>query len=258
MKTTKKMMVSALLIMAVLSVGITPIFAAQDTSRGLTGNAQKAQKGNLVQKMEIKGNAIRSRLQAELQAMRMPLNITDLDEDTVDDVFAQVEEADEVEDNTTSVIWYLNARGQLATEEPVTDAAADTVGVQLIAEKVKTTEYGKLYEVLWGRVNQNGEKVEVEGYVVLDTDGVFYMKLEGEELSLKSIGRISPAGVGVRVAMKGYMTYEDANYSFEMHGRAIPLRGGLIRNRIQNQFTEEDMEQGTLNRKGVTPEAEIA
>lgn len=261
MKTTKKMMVSALLIMAVLSVGITPIFAAPDTSRGVA-NAQKAQRGNMVQNMQVKGNAIRNRLQAEFEAMRMPINITDLDESTIDDVIAEVEEADALDDEEEATeIWYLNARGQATTLSPVTDAAQvyNALGVQFIAEKVKTTELGKLYKVLWGRVNHEGEKVEIEGYAVLDTDGVFYMKLEGMDMSFKSIGRISPAGVGVRLAMKGYMTHGDIDYSFHMRGRAIPLRGGLIRNRVQNQLTEEENGRSeTASRWRVTPNTEAS
>lgn len=260
MKTTKKMMVSALLIMAVLSVGITPIFAAPD-SRGVV-SVQKAQRGNMVQQMSVKGNAIRTRVQAELQAMRKPINITDLDESTIDDVIAEVEAADALDDEEeATVVWYLNARGQTTTLSPVTDAAEvyDPLGVQLIAEKVKTTELGKLYKVLWGRINHDGEKVEIEGYAVLDTDGVFYMKLEGEDIVFKSIGRISPAGVGVRVAMKGYMTHEDVDYSFRMHGRAIPLRGGLIKNRLRNQLQEEEgVESESSNRWRVTPNTETA
>jgi hypothetical protein len=262
MKTTKKMMVSALLIMAALSVGITPIFAAQDTSRGVAVSAQKAQRGTLVQKMQVKGNAIRSKVQAELQAMQEPIDIADLDESTIDDVIAEVEDAEEiVDEEEVTVVWYLNVRGQATTLSPVTDAAQvyDPLGVQLIAEKVKTTEFGKLYKVLWGRINHDGEKVEIEGYAVLDTDGVFYMKLEGEDMSFKSIGRISPAGVGVKVAMKGFMTHSDVDYSFQMHGRAIPLRGGLIRNRVQNQLTEEEsVESGTSNRRRVTPNTETS
>ncbi|MCW4014115.1 MAG: hypothetical protein NWF07_14170 [Candidatus Bathyarchaeota archaeon] len=262
MKTTKKMMVSALLIMAVLSVGLTPIFAAPDTSRGATVSAQKAQKGNMVQQMSVKGNAIRSRIQAELQGMQEPIDITDLDEATIDDVIAEVEAAEALDDDEeATIVWYLNARGQATVLSPVTDAAQvnEPLGVQLIAEKVKTTEFGKLYKVLWGRINHMGVKVEIEGYAVLDTDGVFYMKLEGEDISFKSIGRISPAGIGVKVAMKGYMTHEDIDYSFTMHGRAIPLRGNMIRNRIQNQLTpEESMESDTGSRWRVTPNTETA
>jgi hypothetical protein len=261
MKTTKKMMVSALLIMAVLSVGLTPIFAAPDMSRGVV-SVQKAQRGNMVQQMSVKGNAIRTRVQAELQATNVPLNITDLDEATIDDVIAEVEAADALDDEEeATVVWYLNARGQATALSPVTDAASvyDPLGVQLIAEKVKTTEFGKLYKVLWGRINHDGEKVEIEGYAVLDTDGVFYMKLEGENISFKSIGRISPAGVGVKVAMKGYMTHDDVDYSFRMHGRAIPLRGGLIKNRLRNHLAEEEgQESGATSRWRVTPNTETA
>ena len=56
-----------------------------------------------------------------------------------------------------------------------------------------------------------------------DSDGVFYMTLECEDLSFKAIGRIAPAKMGVRVAMKGYMTHDGVEYSHSMRGRAVPF-----------------------------------
>lgn len=254
MKTTKKMMVSALLILAVLSVGITPIFAAQDTASRGEANAQLgARKGNVLTRMSAQGETIRAQIKQRLEALNTPIDISDLNEVMIDDIFAQIEEADSLEDDAETVVWYLNTRGTATPQASVTDAEdpSEPLGVQLIAEKIKTTEYGKLYKVLWGRVNHDGVKVEVEGYAVLDSDGVFYMKLQGEDLGFKSIGRISAAGIGVRVAMKGYMTHMDTDYSFQMHGRAVPLRGGLIRNRISNQQQEET---GSTIRNRVTVE----
>jgi hypothetical protein len=261
MKTTKKMMVSVLLVLAVLSVGITPIFAAPD--KAMSRGAENAQRGqqNKFTTMNARGLTIREQVKQRLQAMNTPLNITDLDEAGIDAKFAEVEAATPVNDTEGSVIWYLNARGMSTPLAPVTDAEnpATPVGIQLLAEKVKTTEYGKLYKVLWGRVNHNGEKVTVEGYAILDSDGVFYMKLNGENLSFKTIGRIAPAGIGVRVAMKGYMTHDDVDCSVQMHGRAIPLRGNMIRNRLGHQKGDNDVEpSGSRRGNTVTPYAEPA
>jgi hypothetical protein len=177
----------------------------------------------------------------------------------MDDVFAQVETANTIEDDEeAAAIWYLNARGH--AEATITYAnslyAASPVGVQLLAEKVKTTDYGKLYKVLWGRINHNGEKVEVEGYAVLDTGGVFYLKLSGEDIYFKTIGRIGPAGVGVKIAMKGYMTHDTQDYSIQMHGRAITLRGGLLRNRLQSHPQNDEVENKPVKQRGITPNAD--
>ena len=235
MKTTKNMMVAALLALAVLSVGITPIFAApnNEMSRGVKGSEKGAQNKNMFTSVQARGQTIREQIRERLQAMNQPIDINSLDETTIDTVFAQVEAADPVDNSTGSVIWYLNARG-ISTPMDVSTATNATlpVGVQLLAEKVKTTEYGTLYKVLWARVNHDGEKVDVRGYAVLDSNRVFYLKLKGDNMTFKSIGMIAPAGIGVRAAIKGYMTHDGSDYSFQVHGRAIPLRGNLIRNRL--------------------------
>ena len=67
----------------------------------------------------------------------------------------------------------------------------------------------------------------------MDSDGVFYMSLDGENLEFKAIGKIAPAMGGVRVAMKGYLTHDGVEYSHTMRGRAIPF--GWF-NRMTNQL----------------------
>ena len=253
MKTTKKMMIAALLTLAVLSVGITPIFAAPNTamSRGDVSVQKRSQ--NAFTSVKAQGQVIREQIRQRLQAMNTPVNITDLDEADVDDKFAEVEAAEAIEDGTGSVVWYLNARGMSVPLDPVAEEEnpAEPIGLQLIAEKVKATEFGVMYKVLWGRVHHNGEKVDITGYAILDSDGVFYMKLNGEDLSFKTIGRIAPAGIGVKVAMKGWMSHDGEGYSFKMHGRAIPLRGNIIKARIRNYLQDDEDVKG--NRPTVTP-----
>jgi len=245
MKSMKKMMVAALLAIAVLSVGITPIFAAPtEMSRGVT-SAQKGQQNSFTA-VNSERLSVREQVKQRIQAMYAEIIIDELDEADIDDKFAEVEEAEEKEDKEGSVVWYLNARGMSTPTDPVTEEAnpQESLGLQLIAEKVKVTDFGVLYKVLWGRVHHTGEKVDIEGYAILDSDGVFYMKLNGEDLSYKAIGKIAPAGVGVRVVMKGFMTHDDVDYSFRIHGRAIPLRGNLIKARIRNHLKGNEDEQG--------------
>ncbi len=94
--------------------------------------------------------------------------------------------------------------------------------LQLIAEKVKNTPFGVLYKVHWGRVTHMGEKNTVVGFALLDGDGVFYMKLDGD-VAFKSIGRVHPFWFGVRVSMKGCLVDDEVVYSHRMRGWAIPL-----------------------------------
>ena len=199
MKTTKKMMVAALLALAVLSVGITPIFAAPtEMSRGVT-SAQKGRQNSFTA-VNSQAVSVREQVKQRLQAMYAEINIDELDEADIDKKFAEVEEAAPTEDTQGSVVWYLNARGMSVPTDPVVEEEnpQEPLGLQLIAEKVKVTDFGVLYKVLWGRVHHTGEKVDIAGYAILDSDGIFYMKLNGEDLSYKAIGKIAPAGVGVK------------------------------------------------------------
>ena len=223
MKTTKKTMVATLMIVMVLAVGVTPIFAQSDNAPGITANSgaksKKAQMGNL---QRYKNN-----LRERLQLAKTEIDISGLDETDVDPRIAEALEADpiEEEENLVGGLWILNVRGSTVTISPVTDAALteNRIGLQLVAEKIKNTQFGALYEVHWSRILHEDENVEIEGYALLDSDGVFYMKLGGDGLNYKAIGKIAPAMYGVRVSMKGYMTHDGVEYSHTMQGRAMPF-----------------------------------
>jgi hypothetical protein len=255
MKKNRKMMVSVLLILAVLSIGITPIFAVSDCSRGVEKAHKMAQNKRIVTNVNEERYAIQSKLRQRLQSLFVPLDISDLDESEIDDKFIQVEEADSTEEISRSILWYLNARGMSTPLESVTDSAdlEKPIGVQLLVEKVKITDYGILYEVLWGRIIHIGEKIEVKGYAIVDSDGVFYLKLIGEDLELKSIGRVARTGIGVRIEMKGYMNHDGEDFNFKMHGRALPLNIGLFRNRTRNYLKPEESTSVTK----ITPDSII-
>jgi hypothetical protein len=118
----------------------------------------------------------------------------------------------------------------------VTDAVQtrSRIRLQLVADKYKNTEFGVLYKIHWGRVTHKGEQNEVDGYALLDSEGVFYMKLDGE-VAFKSIGRIYPSWFGIRVSMKGYVVDDEITYSHRMRGWAIPLTVNLI-TRLRNHL----------------------
>ena len=222
MKTMKKMLI-LLMIITALTASITPTFAT--TSQLTTRKISKAEAAPSY------ANTIREEKPAPSS------DLSDLDESTVDDIIDKAVESEPVEELTGSVLWYLNTYGYTISETPVTDAAQSRfrIRLQLVAEKVKMTEFGALYEIHWGRVTHREAQYEVEGYALLDSDGVFYMKLDGD-IAFKSIGRIHPVWFGVRVSMKGYLVDEDVTYSHYMKGWAIPLNLNLItrlRNHIQ-------------------------
>ena len=223
MKTTKKTMIATLMIVMVLAGGVTPIFAQSDNAPDISSNAGSG-KMNRQGKLQRYRQNLRERLNF---AKPEEIDLEALDESDVDPRITEAVDAEAIEDeeNAVSGLWILNTHGSTVTITPVTDAelSEDRIGLQLVAEKVKNTEFGALYEVLWGRVHHDDEKVEVEGYALLDSDGVFYMKLDGEDLEFKAIGKVAPAVAGVRIAMKGYMTHDDVEYSHTMRGRAIPF-----------------------------------
>ncbi|MFC1803351.1 hypothetical protein ACFL0D_05225 [Thermoproteota archaeon] len=222
MKTKNKMMV-VLLIISALTAGLIPAYAVPNQlSAKRIPNAAVLKPAPTNTIREVKSAVI--------------TDLSDLDESTVDKRISEAENAEPVEEVTGSVLWYLNAYGYTTAESPVMDAAQSRfrIRLQIVAEKVKNTKFGVLYEIHWGRVTHNGEQYEVEGYALLDSDGVFYMKLNGE-IAFKSIGRIHSSWFGVRISMKGYLVDEDITYNHNMRGWAIPLTINLI-TRLRNHL----------------------
>jgi len=224
MKNKNKMM-SVLLIISALTAGLIPAIAAP--------NRYALEKTTVnTQVKPIPMTDLQSRPAPNTLTQVKPvygLDISDLDESSIDDRILESLEADPNEEDIASVLWYLNAYGYTVNDDPVTDAAETRfrVKLQLVAEKIKMTEFGALYEVHWGRVTHDGEKHEVDGYALLDGDGVFYMKLDGD-VAFKAIGRIHSSWFGVRLSMKGYLVDDGVSYSHRMRGWAIPLTPSLL------------------------------
>jgi hypothetical protein len=225
MQAKKKMMV-VLLIISAFTAGLIPAFAApnQLSAKRLTNVAElKPIYTNIVQEVRPVPT----------------LDLSEFDESTVDEKISEAEGAEPIEEVKGAVLWYLNAFGYTTTNSPVTDAAQSRfrIRLQIVAEKIKMTRFGALYEIHWGRVTHNGKQYEVDGYALLDSDGVFYMKLDGD-VAFKAIGRIHQAWFGVRVSMKGYLIEDDITYNHYMRGWAIPLTFKLI-NRLRNHLQSQ-------------------
>jgi hypothetical protein len=185
---------------------------------------------NRAQRVQRIQQSLKAKMQNRLQlAEPEPIVIDDLSEDEIDDRISAAKNAPAVDDDTASPLWIARAHG---SSWPLGDAdveesnLATPIGTAFAATKVKTTEYGTVYDIVWGIVGHNGERVGVKGVAVLGSDGVFVMKLQGDDLSLGAIGRIGRARLGVRLAMKGYMSHDGETYGFHMKGNAHPIGFG--------------------------------
>jgi hypothetical protein len=226
MKTrTKTLIVMALIVTTFLTA--MPVMAAAEDNTTSKPDAFI----NRAQPMQRIQQSLKAKIQNRLRLMEPePIVIDDLSEDEIDDRISAAENAPAVEDeDTASPLWIVRAYG---SSWPLGDAdveesnLATPIGTVFAATKVKTTEYGTVYDVVWGIVGHNGERVGVKGVAVLGSDGVFVMKLQGDDLSLSAIGRIGRAWLGVKLAMKGYMSHDGETYGFHMKGTAHPIGFG--------------------------------
>jgi hypothetical protein len=221
---TKNKMITSLLIISALFATLVPVFAAP--TQLAAGDTYS------IQAVEAKPVQVKS-----LTAIQAPSDISEYDASKVDNRIQEAENAAPIEEDVESPLWYLNALGYITNDEPDTDSVETRgrIKLQMIAEKVKVTSLGALYKVHWGRVTHDSEQYSVTGWALLDSDGVFYLKLDGEA-GFKAIGQIHGAWFGVRVSMKGYLVEDEISTSHVMHGWAIPLSQRLIyrlRNHLQ-------------------------
>jgi len=230
MKTKNKMMI-ALLVISTNTAGLIPVNAVTNQLSARRLNTAQVKPAIVTEVKPVPSNSLS--ISRPIQAV----DLSTLDESIIDEPISEAEKAAPIEEDRGVPLWYLNAYGYTTITSPTVDAAQTSfrIRLQMLAEKVKVTEFGVLYKVHWGRVTHNGEQFTVEGYALLDSDDVFYMKLDGET-AFKAIGRIHGAWFGVRVSMKGYLVDDEVTYSHQMRGWAIPLTNNLmprLRNHLQ-------------------------
>lgn len=226
MKTrTKTLLMMALIAASVLAA--TPVMAAMvdDTAPQPEAFVDRAQRLQRIQQ------SLKAKIQNRLQLVQPEaIELDDLNEDEIDDRISAAENAPALEDgDTASPLWIARAHGSswpLGYADVEESNPATPIGTIFAATKVKATEYGVVYDVVWGIVGHSGERVGIKGVAVLGSDGVFVMKLHGEDLDLWAVGRIGRARLGVRLAMKGCMSHDGDMYGFHMRGNAHPIGWG--------------------------------
>ena len=238
MATKKKMMMLGLVLVTVLMVSSLYVNAkVQEQKLDKVEAKPAAQLNGPVQAVTASlSNAAPTRARPSLSTVQVE---DDLDAENLDEVdlapyIAEYEALPEEEHIRRRCIWIVVARGHSWKVEPSTDAvdARNPMGIRFRARPVMDTGDGILFKVPGGVVGHDGERYKVEGYGwARKTDGVFYMKLDGEDIHLKGVGKVYPRNLDVasntgrfrfhRVAMKGKMTVEGESYLFALRGRAF-------------------------------------
>ncbi|MCW4048893.1 MAG: hypothetical protein NWE89_04070 [Candidatus Bathyarchaeota archaeon] len=238
---SKTILMLAIIMASTLAVTMTPISA--ETEGDPEAPEQFFNRGQQIQRFkEALKNKLQNRVQSQEFAPPEEIELEDLDEDDVEGMIADVENAAETA-QVYGKVWIVRLHGEswsITSSEDTVDDDSMPLGMLLAVKKIKVTEYGTLYEVLRGAVGHDGERVIVEGFAVLK-DGVFAMMLTGEDFDLKGIGRIAPARVGVRVGMKGFMSHDGKQYHFKVTGRAHPIRSIWRWRKNQNEAAPGDL-----------------
>jgi hypothetical protein len=133
-------------------------------------------------------------------------------------------------------VWIVVSRGYSWETEPTTESVEprNHMVLRFVAKPVMNTGNGVLFKVLRGIVGHDDERYKVKGFGWLrKSDGIFFMKLEGEDIWLKVVGKVYPrpdvTADCVRrfrfhpVKMKGKMGVEGEEYCFALRGRAFKL-----------------------------------
>src|SRR4030042_1162690 len=174
MRTTKRLLVAAVVAAAVLAATMVPVYAAPE---GGSQNQGPFFDGS--QRLEQLREAMRSRLQLKQSRgeawTQAPIDVDDLDEGDAEGMIEDVEGA-ELVDETPGPIWMVHIRGRAWA---AAEAEADPMGMNLALRKVRATDAGTVYEVLRGFVAHDGRRVTVEGKAVLRSDGGFALMLAG-------------------------------------------------------------------------------
>ena len=168
------------------------------------------------------------------------LEAEEFDEEIIDRYVEEYEQLEPYEVPDPEVprrcMWIVMAKGQSWEPGLTTDSVEPRIPIVLWfgAKPVMDTGDGVLFKALRGIVGHDDERYPIEGYGWLrKNDGIFYMKLEGEDIWLKVVGKVYPrpdvTADCVRrlrfhpVAMKGKMGVEGEEYYFSLKGRAFRI-----------------------------------
>lgn len=157
--------------------------------------------------------------------------LPDLEDIDVDGLIDEYEGLLDAEDTSMSRTWFLMANGRSweIVDEPETDEAAPEdctrMWMRLEIRKIIADDGTIVFRVVRGVVIHGEEKVQVTGAGVLRKDGTFAMRLSGEGLRLKAVGRALKMRFSYFVLMKGRINLDGGGeYAFLLKGRAFRLR----------------------------------
>jgi hypothetical protein len=238
MTTKKKMMMLGLVLVTILMVSSLYVNAKVQEQKVEKVETKPASQlnGPIYAVTASLSNAAPTRARPFLSAVQIEddLDIENLDDMDLTTYIEKYEALTEEEHIRRRCIWIVVARGYSWEVEPSTDAvdARNPMGIRFRARPVMDTGDGILFKVPGGVVGHDGERYKFEGYGwARKVDGLFYMKLDGEDLLLKVVGKVYPRNLDVasntgrfrfhRVVMKGKMTVEGVDYLFALRGRAF-------------------------------------
>jgi hypothetical protein len=270
MKTKRSILALALIIATTFAVMMTPIYAETDD----TGNQQQVirqqqigvdsapqptnrnQLNNQLREMIYNAEELRQQAQNQVIAQYRSTSLDGYDEAEADDILNSVSPED-LQEEAIGGLWLVYLQGSSWKVDDTVDSVdaasyATPISMNLAVRKVKEIEQGVLYKVTRGVLRHSGETVKVEGYIVL-RGRVFAMKLRGEGVELKAVGAIAPAGIGVRIAMRGRMTHNDENYGFKMTGRAVRVHPALSWENTQTNSGETKPLSARFSAQVMTP-----
>jgi hypothetical protein len=157
--------------------------------------------------------------------------LPDLEDIDVDGLIDEYEGLLDEEDASKGRAWSLvaNGRSWKIVDEPETDEVAPEdctrMGMRLGIRKVIADDGTIVFRVVRGVVIHGEEKTQVTGAGVLRKDGTFAMRLSGEGLRLKAVGRAFEMRYSYFVLMKGRINLDGGGeYAFLLKGRAFRSR----------------------------------
>jgi hypothetical protein len=157
--------------------------------------------------------------------------LPDLEDIDVDGLIDEYEGLLDAEDELKGRTWLLVANGRSweIVNEPETNEVAPEdctrMWMRLGIRKVIADDGTIVFRVVRGVVIHGEEKTQVTGAGVLRKDGIFAMRLRGEGLRLKAVGRAFKMRYSYFVLMKGRMNLDGGGeYAFLLKGRAYRLR----------------------------------
>jgi hypothetical protein len=169
---------------------------------------------------------VRVKTQLTLEMMeKIQERLGELDSDYYEERYTNATiTADYGTESDVAPLWIARLHGRVWQTSVDPEESAERIGIIFAATKVKTNDFGVVYDVVWGILGHGGDRVNTKGQAVLFDDGVFFMKLDGEDnLELYGVGLVGKEWYGVKLAMKGYIDHDGSMYDFRMLGRAYPI-----------------------------------